>query len=71
MGIEDWIITSQQTFEEKLDNPHQRFKFHSLLIFGFTGVNIPYFELIFPTFIYLSILLNNYQLKKGVSKPTM
>jgi hypothetical protein len=37
-GMENWIITSRQTFEEKLDNPHQRFKFHSSLIFGFTGV---------------------------------
>ena len=55
--MENWIITSRQTFEEKLDNPHQRFKFHSLLIFGFTGVSISYFEPIFFTFIYLSTLL--------------
>jgi hypothetical protein len=51
--MENWIITSRQTFEEKLDNPHQRFKFHSLLIFGFTGVSISYFEPIFFHF-YLS-----------------
>jgi hypothetical protein len=56
--MENRIITSRQTFEEKLDNPHQRFKFHSLLIFGFTGVSISYFEPIFSTFIYLSTLLN-------------
>jgi len=55
--MENWIVTSRQTFEEKLDNPHQRFKFHSSLIFGFTGVSVPYFEPIFPTFIYLSTLL--------------
>jgi len=60
--MEDWIITSRQTFKEKLDNPHQRFKFHSSLIFGFTGVSIPYFEPIFPTFIYLSTLLERAQL---------
>jgi hypothetical protein len=56
--MENWIITSRQTFKEKLDNPHQRFKFHSSLIFGFTGVSIPYFEPIFSTFIYLSTLLD-------------
>jgi hypothetical protein len=55
--MENRIITSWQTFEEKLDNPHQRFKFHSLLIFGFTEVSISYFEPIFSTFIYLSTLL--------------
>jgi len=56
-GMENWIITSRQTFEEKLDNPWQRVEFHSLLIFGFTGVSVPYFEPIFSTFISLSMLL--------------
>jgi hypothetical protein len=64
--MENWIITSRQTFKEKLDNPHQRFKFHSSLIFGFTGVSIPYFEPIFSTFIYLSTLLD----KDSIAKHT-